>query len=229
VRVRGLNPVVVLVLLVLVGGLVGALVAVAQPRQPARTPFVPPTGEAGSLPPPATGTPGPPASTSAASPPSPSSSGSAAGSGSVPIDSSLLAILPTAIDGLPLTEDPATEAHDAADPTHAADLDGLAVAILVDPATSNLAVASVVRLRPGVFSGDYFRSWRDSFNTGACSQAGGVAGAAESTIGGHPAFIGHCNGGLLTHHVYLPDRDVIVSISSIGEKRLGERIVEGLR
>jgi hypothetical protein len=150
-------------------------------------------------------------------------------SGSVRIDSSLLAHLPSTVGGLALIEDPDTESHDAADPAHAVDLAGLAVAIAADPSTGNLAVASVVWLKPGIYSDAYFRSWRETFDTGACSQAGGVAGSAESVIAGHRTFIGHCAGGVLTYHVYLTAPDIIVSISSIGERRLGELIVQGLR
>jgi hypothetical protein len=141
----------------------------------------------------------------------------------------LLAQLPSTVDGLALVEDIDTESHDAADPGHVLDLAGLAVAIAADPSTSDLAVASVVRLKPGVYSDAYFRSWRSSFDTGACSQAGGVAGSAEAVIAGHRTYIGHCAGGLLTYHVYLPATASIVSISSIGERRLGELIVQGLR
>jgi hypothetical protein len=224
---RGLNPLIILVLLVVVGGLIGALIAVARPSQPTRTPFVPPTGEAGSLPPPATGSPGPPQSTGTAGAGGSQSPGS--GATSVRIDPTLLAVLPATVGGLPLNEDPETEAHDAADPGHAADLDALAVAIALDPGTNDLAVASVVNLKAGIYSDGYFRSWRDTYNQGACSQAGGVAGTAEATIGEHRTFIGHCAGGLLMHHVYLAERDVIVSISSLGPKRFGEAIVEGLR
>ena len=110
---------------------------------------------------------------------------------------------------LGLIEDPETESHDAADASHAADLAGLAVAVAADQSSGDLAVASVVRLKPGVFSDDYYRSWRDTFDQGACSQAGGVAGSAETTIAGHPSFIGHCTGGVLTYHTYLPSGDVM--------------------
>ncbi len=129
-----------------------------------------------------------------------------------------------------LSPDPDTAAQDAADPSHAADLSALAVAVAAQPTSGDLAVVSVVRLRPGVFSDEYFRSWRDTFDTGACSQAGGVAGTAESTIAGHQAYIGHCAGGLLTYHVHLADGDDrIVSISSLGPGRLGELVVDGLQ
>jgi hypothetical protein len=218
-RPRRANPALTLGVFVVIGIAIGTAVAVGQRSAPApsTTRPPPPSGIAGSLPPPVTGVP----STSLREEPSVS--------GSVPIDPSLLAQLPSTVDGLALVEDTDTESHDAADPSHLVDLAGLAVAIAADPSTSDLAVASVVRLKPGVYSDAYFRSWRSSFDTGACSLAGGVSGSAEAVISGHRTYIGHCAGGLLTYHVYLPATASIVSIWSIGERRLGELIVEGLR
>jgi hypothetical protein len=213
------NPALTLGVFVVLGVAIGTAVAVGQRSAPAPSPTraPPPSGIAGSLPPPVTGMP----SMSVGVDPS--------ASGSVRIDSSLLAHLPSTVGGLALIEDPDTESRDAADPAHAVDLAALAVAIAADPSTGDLAVASVVRLKPGIYSDAYFRSWRETFDSGACSQAGGVAGSAESVIAGHRTFIGHCNGGVLTYHVYLTAPDIIVSISSIGERRLGELIVQGLR
>jgi hypothetical protein len=218
-RPRRANPALTLGVFVVIGVAIGTAVAVGQrsPPAPSPTPPPPPSGIAGSLPPPVTGVP----STSISEQPS--------ASGGVPIDPSLLAQLPSTVDGLALVEDIDTESRDAADPGHLIDLAGLAVAIAVDPSTGDLAVASVVRLKPGVYSGAYFRSWRSSFDKGACSNAGGVAGSAETVIAGHRTYIGHCAGGLLTYHVYLPATASIVSIWSIGERRLGELIVQGLR
>jgi hypothetical protein len=217
-RPRRANPALTLGVFVVIGIAIGTAIAVAQPSPLAPSPTrAPPSGIAGSLPPPVTGVP----SSSLREQPS--------ASGSVPIDPSLLAQLPSTVGGLALVEDVETESHDAADPSHLVDLAGLAVAIAADPSTANLAVASVVRLKPGVYSDAYFRSWRESFDSGACSQAGGVAGSAEAVIAGHRTYIGHCAGGLLTYHVYLPATASIVSIWSIGERRAGELIVQGLR
>lgn len=218
------GPALTLGVFVVIGIAIGTAVAVGQrPSTPSPSRFAPPTGSSGVLPAPATGIPfsGSGGLSSAA--------GGQPTNGSVPIDSSLLASLPSTVSGLALVEDVDTESHDAADPAHAADLAGLAVAIVADPSSADLAVASVVRLKPAVYSDAYFRSWRETFDAGACSQAGGVAGSAEAVIAGRRAFIGHCVGGVLTYHVYLPAGETIVSISSIGERRLGEHIVEGLR
>ena len=102
-------------------------------------------------------------------------------------------------------------------------------AVVIDPASGDFAYGSVIVLRPGVFDDAYFRSWRDSFDEGACSQAGGVAGHAQATIGGRTTYLGTCAGGVTTYHVRLDDLDAIVSVSSLGDSRLGEQLVAGLR
>jgi hypothetical protein len=213
------GPALTLGIFVVIGVAIGAAIAVGQPSSPAPSPtrFVPPAGTAGSLPPPITGIPSLPVGEEPLA------------SGSVRIDPSLIGLLPSTVGGLALIEDAETESHDAADPAHAADLAGLAVAIALDPSTRDLAVASLVRLKPGVYSDAYFRSWRETFDAGACSQAGGVAGSAEAVIAGHRTFIGHCAGGLLIYHVYVPASTTIVSVTSLGDRRLGQLVVEGLR
>ena len=147
----------------------------------------------------------------------------------VPFVDDLLAFLPATVDGIALTPDPETGATLAADPDLAGVAAGLAYAVAIDSAAEEFAVASVVRFEPGVLDEAFFRDWRDSFDEGACSQAGGVGGHAEAEIGGQRTFIGSCVGGLLTYHVVLEDRDVIVSVSSLGEGRLGEKVIAGLR
>ena len=108
-------------------------------------------------------------------------------------------------------------------------VEGMAQAFVIDPATSDFAYSSVIALRPGVYDASYFRSWRDSFDEGACSQSGGVVGNAETTIAGRTVYIGRCDGGVSTYHVRLDERDAIVSISAFGEHRLGELLLADLR
>ena len=103
------------------------------------------------------------------------------------------------------------------------------MAIAVDTASGDLAVASVVRVRPGVFSDAYFGDWRSTFDAGVCSQAGGVSATGTAVIAGHDAFTATCAGGLVTYHVHLAERDLIVSVSSLGQRQFGRLIVEGIR
>jgi hypothetical protein len=152
--------------------------------------------------------------------------------GVIEVEGSLLDFLPATVDGVPLTPDPQTAAQLALDPNLADVLASVAIAAVFGPiatdATGDYAVATVARLRPDVFSDAFFRDWRDSFDAAVCDQAGGVAGHAESVIGGHPVWIGTCAGGVHTYHATLGDGEVIVSLQSAGDRRYGEQVVAGL-
>jgi hypothetical protein len=133
------------------------------------------------------------------------------------------------VGGATLRESPETEGPSAADRRLAATVDRLVTAFASSPDGSDFALAYVVALKPGAFSDQFFADWRDTFNQGACSQAGGVTGSAESEIGGRAVFVGRCAGGLLTYHAYLPGANFIVSISALGPKRFGDMLMRSLR
>ncbi len=144
-------------------------------------------------------------------------------------DDSLLALLPADIDGLTFEPDPDALADLDVKALGIA-ADRIAIAVISDVESGELAVTSVLHLRDGAFGDAFFRSYRDSYDVAACEPAGGKAGNAEAQIGGHQTFIGTCGSGGHTYHVYLPDQQAIVSVVSVGEtRRFGERIVEGLR
>jgi hypothetical protein len=152
--------------------------------------------------------------------------------GVVAVDDGLLGHLPAEVGGIRLTSDPATAGNIASDPDLAANASAIAMAYAIAPGASagdDVVVVSVVQLRPDVFSPEYFRSWRDSYDKAACDVAGGVAGNAEAQVGGRQTYIGNCVGGPRTYHVYLEASNVIVSVTSVGERRLGEQVVAGLR
>jgi len=150
----------------------------------------------------------------------------------VRVDARLLERLPATIDGIGAQSDVETAGEVAGDAALQAQVDAIAIAVYVAPeasgSTGDYAVATVVHLRPGVFSDPFYRDWRDTFDAGVCEQAGGVRTRAETTIAERRVFIGTCAGGTRTYHVHLAADDVLVSIQGIGEERLGERIVEGL-
>ncbi|MGK2851229.1 MAG: hypothetical protein ACSLFN_10015 [Candidatus Limnocylindrales bacterium] len=151
---------------------------------------------------------------------------------SVRVDAALLERLPAQIDGVSLQADAETAVEVADDAALQAQVDAIAIAIYVAPevsgSTGEYAVATVVHLRPGIFSDTFYRDWRDTFDAGVCEQAGGVSTRAETTIDERRVFIGTCAGGIRTYHVHLENDDVLVSIQGIGERRLGERIIGGL-
>lgn len=147
------------------------------------------------------------------------------------VDETLLDVLPTQVDGIDLVSDPVTAASIAADPDLAPLASAIAVALAIEPGASvgdDLAVVSVVELRPGAYDDTWFRSWRDTYDAAACEPAGGAVGNAQAEIEGHDTFIGTCAQGAFTYHVHLEDPDRLVSITSVGEQRLGEQVVAGL-
>lgn len=156
------------------------------------------------------------------------SPGQPTSSGAVAIDPSLLDHLPAQVDDLDVRRQPGTDLLASADPVVTEFGEGVVTGLAIDPVSGDFAYATLVRLRPGVFTGDLFRSWRESFDAGACSQAGGVVRTAVTEIAGREVHIDSCDGGLRTYHVWLGNSRVLVSVSAIGERRLGERLVEEL-
>ena len=151
----------------------------------------------------------------------------------VAVDPSLLDVLPDEVEGQAFRADDVTAAEIAGTDDLAPDIEAIALALYIQPGSStaeDLAIVSVIRVRPGVFDEAWFRSWRDTYDVGACEIAGGVKpGSAVTEIGTHEAHIGSCVGGVHTYHVQLPNPDRLVSITAAGEGRFGERVVAGLR
>jgi len=144
----------------------------------------------------------------------------------------LLALLPAEVDGVPLTPDWETAAELARDAALGAAVQSIAVATAFGPIASDgsgdYVVVTMVGLRPRTFSDGFFRDWRDSFDGAVCDQAGGVSGHAEAEIGGHPTWIGTCEGGVHTWHATLHEDTVIVSLQGSGAARYGEQVIAGL-
>jgi hypothetical protein len=145
-----------------------------------------------------------------------------------PIDPALLDVLPAEVAGLPVEPTPDAVVDALGNPAIVRNVQALAAAVVVDPAASEFAYATVMRFFDGVMSDAFYRDWRDSFDEGVCEQAGGVSGKAEAQIGGRQVFIGSCAGGAHTYHAWLGNRGVLVSVSAVGDHRLGEQLVEDL-
>lgn len=182
---------------------------------PAPTPSVAPTSTPTPRPS-ATSTPFASATTSSPSP-------------SVVVDATLLEHLPVSVGGVDFAADPATADGIAADPTLGRTVSALAVAIAVrGAAADDLAIASVVRVRAGIFDEAFFAEWRASYDAAACAQAGGAGPSVERTIGPYQAFVGTCVGGAKTYHVHLTG-DILVSVTATGPRDFGALTVAGLR
>ena len=142
-------------------------------------------------------------------------------------DDSLLSILPPDVEGAPVTVEEASFDDAVRDPAFAEHVAGAAFSIVTTP--TDLASGVVAQLRPGTLDDTFLADWRETYNDGACSQAGGVATNAETELDGRTVYIATCGGGLTVYHAALPERDVIVSLFSIGEGRFGEQLMRDLR
>jgi hypothetical protein len=170
-----------------------------------------------------------PTASAVASGPSTPSPSSVSVTASGRVDSTLLDVLPRDIDGQPLRPD---DESAAAIENLPADVEALAIGLYIRAGSStadDFAIVNVARLRSGVFEEGWFRSWRDTYDRGACEVAGGVApGSTEAEIGGHATHIESCQGGVHLYHVHLVDPDRVISITAAGDGRFGERVVAGL-
>jgi hypothetical protein len=149
----------------------------------------------------------------------------------VTVDPGLLEVLPIAVDGVALEPDPDTAVEIASDPLLAVSALSIAVAIAAAPGSpdsDDLAVASVIRLRPDVFDEAFYQEWRDTYNEAACEVADGVETDTSTEIGGHATYVTTCVGGPRAYHTWLEDQGFIVSVTATGERGLGEQVIAGL-
>lgn len=213
------------------GLILAVLLAACEPTQPTTTATAPPSASVAA--------PTSPASSPSASSPAPPSAVAASPSREVTpslppgvtVDPGLLEVLPVAVDGVALVADPVTAAEVATDPLLAESALSIAVALAAGAGSStsdDLAVSSVIRLRPDVFDEAFYQEWRDTYNEAACEIADGVEVEARSDIAGHDTYVGTCTGGANTYHTYLADQGFIVSVTATGERLLGEQIIAGL-
>jgi hypothetical protein len=152
--------------------------------------------------------------------------------GSVPqvaLDTGLLAVLPPTVLGLPVEESPEGDQSALEEPV----LDTIATAaigaVVVDTSTTDLAYALVVRLRPGALTDSGFRDWRDSYDEGACGNASLLVGHSQTSIAGRTVYIATCSGGLRTYHVWIQDKNLLISVSSLGTRHFGEVLLVNLK
>ena len=145
----------------------------------------------------------------------------------VALDNSLLAILPASIAGTQVTSEASSFADAMKDPSFIANVDRAAFAVAVNG--NDLASGVIAHLRAGVFSDAFWQDWRDTYDEGACAQAGGVLAHATMTLGSRDIFVTTCAGGLRVYHAWLPGPGVIVSLFSVGNGRFGDLLMEGLR
>ena len=145
------------------------------------------------------------------------------------IDTALLEHLPETVGGAPVTEALDEAALALADPALSRIATALDVGLALDEATGNLVTAHVVRLREGAFNDATFRQWRDSYDEGACTAAGGVDARAEVTMDERNVFVTSCVEELRAYHLWIKDENLLISASSVGSGRFGELLMSELR
>lgn len=162
----------------------------------------------------------PPATPPAASPAGPS----------VLVDPTLLAILPALVDGVDLRPAPAAALEMSSDRSLAASASAIAVGLAATGSAvgDDFASVSVVRLRPGIYSASFFGQWRQSYDAAACAQAGGVSSHLQQVLGARTVEVTLCTGGARTLHAHLAG-DILVSITAVGDRKLGDLVMTALR
>jgi hypothetical protein len=108
---------------------------------------------------------------------------------------------------------------------------GIAVGIAAAPGTSgdeDLAIATVVQLRPGVNGDAFYKGWRADYDKSACEAAGGVASHAQRVIGSHTVDVTTCGEGVRLYHTRLRG-DRLVSITAAGDRKFGDLVMAALR
>jgi hypothetical protein len=147
----------------------------------------------------------------------------------VPIDPTLLAILPATVSGQGINEVPEIEGNLMTDPNLVQNASSLAVALGINMTTGDFAYVAVIQLKPLVFSNAFYLSWRQSYDGGACSQSNGLKGTSATTIAGRQVFVGTCKGGAQTYHIQLAAPDRLVSITSVGTGHYGALVLASLQ
>lgn len=143
------------------------------------------------------------------------------------IDPSLVHLLPATIVGAPVTESGELEAAamgDAQLPTHVASYAAAIVGSLGDP---DWAQVQFLALKPNAGT-SFYAAWRDQVESAGCSQASGIASRARRDIGGWPVDVTTCVGGAMLYQLELQDQGVLVSVTALGPKKLGEQAVAAL-
>jgi hypothetical protein len=185
-----------------------------------------------------TGTPSPsvapaPSASAAPSPvaaPSSASSGSSASPAAmVAIDPALVDLLPSTVGDLDVVRATAAEEAARTSPGFADSADGFAAVEVIATSGSELAIASIIRLRPEASPATFYADWRPGYDDAACAPAGGVSTRETQSIGGRSVDATHCVEGATAYHVWLEGDRVLVSVLDVGTTGLGRSLIEGAK
>jgi hypothetical protein len=146
---------------------------------------------------------------------------------SVTIDPGLVDLLPATVVGVDVVESTATEDAARTSPRFADQASGFAAVEAIKSVESDLTIASIIALRPGVEAATFYADWRPGYDEAACGPAGGVSTRETQRIGGRSVDVTYCLEGATLYHVWLGDGQVLVSVLDVGTTGLGRALVEG--
>jgi hypothetical protein len=147
---------------------------------------------------------------------------------SVAIDDSLADLLPASVDGVPVERSAETETAALTSPSLGADADGFAAVQVATADLTDLAIASIVRLKRATDADAFYADWRPGFDEAVCAPAGGVSSAEVRTIAGRTVDTTLCLEGARVYHVRLDGGRILVSVLDVGTKGFGQGLLEGL-
>jgi RES domain-containing protein len=147
----------------------------------------------------------------------------------VAIDPALVDLLPSTVAGLAVVRATATEEAAQASPRFADAADGFAAVEVIATDGSDLAIASLVRLRPDASPDTFYADWRPAYDDAACAPARGVSSRESETVGVWAVDATHCLEGATAYHVWLQGRRVLLSVIDVGTTGLGRALIEGAK
>ncbi len=99
----------------------------------------------------------------------------------------------------------------------------------LDPNRAETVFVIAMHARQGALADQRFGDWRETYGQGACEDAGGVVGSAESTIGERQVFVVRCVEGEIVYYVPLADCGELLTIDAVSTRDLGRTLVEHIQ
>ena len=146
----------------------------------------------------------------------------------VAIDDSLAALLPATVDGVPVERSAETESAALTSPTLGADADGFAAVQVATADLTDLAIASIVRLKRSTDPDAFYADWRPGFDEAVCAPAGGISTTEVRSIAGRTVDTTLCVEGARVYHARLEDGRILLSVLDVGTRGFGQGLLEGL-
>jgi hypothetical protein len=137
-------------------------------------------------------------------------------------------VLPRTVGGQSVLESSDGDADASTNAALALIAESAVGALAIELGPGDFVLAIVVRLKPDALDDAGFRNWRDEYDTGVCAGTG-IAGHAQSQIGGRTVYVATCGNGLHTYHAWIPGSRILVSASSGGSRDFGQLLFGELK